>query len=159
MLTAELTGALLDYWVAQGEGICLHDAPHSKSCGNWGTDYTCTRCGKDPLTRPTVETWNPSNNWEQAGPIIERENIQLGPPTQSVHRHGGPNAGWGASGMWSACTWHKGVNGKRSIAHHETSPLVAAMRCYVISKFGSEVPGEPVAAPKLGEQEGGNSHE
>lgn len=76
--------------------------------------------------------WNPCENWQQAGPIIERENIQLGPPTGPVHRNPGGN---GQSGVWSACTWHRGVNGRRAIAHHETSPLIAAMRCFVKSKL------------------------
>jgi hypothetical protein len=134
MKVSELTGALLDYWVGQAEGkesyiysgYCFLPNPHREP-GDADGNY------------------QPSTNWKQAGPIIERENIQLGPPTQRVHRNGGPHAGWGASGIWSACTWHKGANDRRAIAHHETSPLIAAMRCYVASKYGEEVP-ESIAA-------------
>lgn len=96
---------------------------------------------------PYRSSWfYPSKVWDHGGPIIERERIQIGPPTQQVHHNGGPNAGWGESGIWSACTWHKGADGKRAIGHDKDSPLVAAMRCYVRSKFGDEVEADPVGA-------------
>lgn len=81
----------------------------------------------------------PTVDWNIAGPIIQRENIQLTPPTVRVHRNGGPHAGWGMSGVWGATTWHAGANGRRAIAYHESCPLVAAMRCYVSSKLGDEL--------------------
>ena len=60
-----------------------------------------------------------STDWAQGGPIIEREVICIG------------------SGM-DAPTWYanKGL-GK----YHQfgTTPLIAAMRCYVASKLGDEV--------------------
>lgn len=134
MKTAELTGALLDYWVARAEGY------------EWASDVASASARGVPAY---------STDWAHGGPIIERENIHLSPPTSRVHRHGGPNAGWGASGVWSACTWHKGANGRRSIAHHETSALVAAMCCYVVSKFGDEVSDTPqVAATGMEGMEG-----
>ena len=83
--------------------------------------------------------FNPARNWDEAGPLIEAENIMLSPPTSPVHRNGGPNAGNGISGIWGATTWHRGANGRRAIEHHETSPLIAAMRCYVASKLGDTV--------------------
>ncbi len=80
--------------------------------------------------------WNPAQDWDQAGRIIYEANIQLSPPTSPVHRNGGPNAGNGQSGMWSACTWHRGVSGRRAFGWHDTSPLIAAMRCFVELKLG-----------------------
>lgn len=121
MKTSELTGALLNYWVARAEGFA------------WADDIA-------PLAARGVPEY--ATDWALAGAIIERECIQIGPPTQRVHRNGGPNAGWGPSGVWSSCTWHMGANGQRSIAHDKNSPLVAAMRCYVASKFGDAVADE-----------------
>lgn len=131
----ELSGADLDLWVARADGIdaVLCD-PHKNGSRNAVTFYCRGHDG-----RIDGRSYRPSAHWSDGGPIIERENIQLGPPTQSVHRNGGPLSGWGESGMWSACTWHKGVNGRRAISHDKDSALVAAMRCYVKSKFGNEV--------------------
>jgi hypothetical protein len=129
----ELNGTDLDYWVARACGYTVKarasDFPNRLSYAT----------SADSEVWYWLSMFTPSKEWSQAGPIIERANIQLGPPTQSVHRNGGPNSGWGASGMWSACTWHKGVNGRRAISHDKESALVAAMRCYVKSKFGDEV--------------------
>lgn len=81
-----------------------------------------------------------STNWTLAGPIIEREEIGLLPPGHTVHRNGGPNAGWGPSGIWSATSWKLSKqDGRRASAWHGTSGLVAAMRLYVLCKLGDEV--------------------
>ena len=58
----------------------------------------------------------PSTDWSQGGPIIERERIRLDP-----------------RGVWVA--GHDSSNDEYS----GTTPLVAAMRCYVASKLGDEV--------------------
>ena len=62
------------------------------------------------------DNWRPSGNWAQAGPIIERERIELKPTY----------AGWAA------------FLGNKTFANGPT-PLIAAMRCYVASKIGDEV--------------------
>lgn len=61
--------------------------------------------------------FNPSENWSQGGPIIERENICL------VELNN--------TGIWRAFCGDKQVNGP--------TPLIAAMRCFVASKLGDEV--------------------
>lgn len=94
---------------------------------------------EDVKPEPFWTTFNPDVTWEDAGPLIHAGCIALSPPTSPVHRTGGPNAGNGIAGCWSATTWHKGANGRRSIESHETSPLVAAMRCYVASKLGDVI--------------------
>lgn len=65
--------------------------------------------------------FQPSLDWSQGGPIIERENIELKPTY----------AGWTA------------FLGNTLFANAST-PLIAAMRCYVASKLGDtvEVPDE-----------------
>lgn len=63
--------------------------------------------------------FNYSTNWAQGGPIIEQEGIRL-------HR--------GVSGMWWAATEEdpaRPVSGP--------TPLVAAMRVYVLSRVGNEI--------------------
>ena len=59
-----------------------------------------------------------STDWAQGGPIIEQEKID-------VWTHAGKE--------WSASV-DKGKNEYRG-----PTPLIAAMRCYVASKFGDEV--------------------
>ena len=58
----------------------------------------------------------PSTDWAQGGPIIERERIRLDP-----------------RGVWVA--GHDSSNDEYS----GTTPLIAAMRCFVASKLGDEV--------------------
>lgn len=68
----------------------------------------------------------PSTDWAQGGPIIEREGIQL--------------SGW--ESRWEAkLYWSKAAQGgpKRYWNMTGPNPLIAAMRCYVASKLGSEV--------------------
>lgn len=135
MKADELTGAVLDWAVALAEG------KDYSTCKDWG-NATVNELGRCSIAH---RNWNgakyfePSKNWGHGGPIIEREGITLSSPGSLVHRNGGPRSGWGPSGIWGATTWHKGVNGRRSIAHHETSPLIAAMRCFVQSKLGESI--------------------
>ena len=99
MKTSELTGAALDWAVAKCEdGL------------DWDDDRLCyvTEHGQD---------FEPSTNWAQGGPIIERERIGL--------RDDGGD-GWAADDYISATM-------------HGPTPLIAAMRCYVASKLGDEV--------------------
>lgn len=61
------------------------------------------------------EEFSPSTRWDQGGPLVESEGIDL------VKMHG---QGWHAE--------------LKRVAHGPT-PLIAAMRCYVASKLGEEV--------------------
>lgn len=56
---SELTGALLDYWVAKAEGL----DPEISAFG------ACLVTG--------VADYAPSINWAQGGPLIEKHNIPL----------------------------------------------------------------------------------
>lgn len=64
----------------------------------------------------------PSTNWAQGGPIIEKEKIISVPPGNYFSE-------------WVAIK--KKNRGKGS------TPLIAAMRCYVASKYGGEVKEKP----------------
>ena len=61
--------------------------------------------------------YSPSTDWAQGGAIIEREKIQI---KENGHGHWFAKIGKGK--------WMRG-----------TTPLIAAMRCYVASKLGDEV--------------------
>jgi hypothetical protein len=92
MKTNELTGNALDWAVAKCEGYRLDLVPE--------------------------DSYTPSTDWAQGGPIIEREGIEL------------------------TCTdeW-KAFMPFQSIPCDEDgpTPLIAAMRCYVASKLGEDV--------------------
>lgn len=57
MKTSELTGALLDYYVAEAEGML--------------------RMIKTDDLREKLGDYSPSTKWAHGGPILERERIQL----------------------------------------------------------------------------------
>lgn len=63
-----------------------------------------------------------SKEWAQGGPIIESEGIEL--------RHN-PYAG--------KSTWWLAIYPQQARGMNGPTPLVAAMRCYVASKFGDDV--------------------
>jgi len=139
-LVSELTGADLALWVARAEKMITEwvGAPANV----WIVREPDLRGLIGYIDGDTHNQYSPHEDWAQGGPIIERANISLHPPTSPVHRCGGPNAGPGQSGVWAACTWTRGTNGKRSFGTDDHSPLVAAMRCYVRYVFGDAVPDE-----------------
>lgn len=109
MKTSELTGAALDWAVAKCEG------PNSVAACYYDEDDL-------PMCRdeaPHME-WQPSTEWAQGGPIIEREWIDLHCVNDS---------------LWEAeCPAVGGL-----AMQNGYTPLIAAMRCYVASKLGDEV--------------------
>ena len=94
MKTSELTGAALDWAVSEAEGVSyadyMEDGPINQR--KWSTD------------------------WAQAGPIIEREGIELSPDE--------------SHNMWCAFMTNEGVG----YEYWGPTPLIAAMRCYVASR-------------------------
>ena len=136
--TSELKGAALDWAVAKCEGLAIHkDAVLNGVIkrGVWLSGLNI-----DPNNWTQLAMFNPSTDWSQGGPIIEREDISF----RKYHR---PDSE--AHGKYYArvcresgtmVSWHK------TTGHQMTgpSPLIAAMRCYVASKLGDavEVPEE-----------------
>ena len=74
------------------------------------------QCPVDEYTAVWMTNRRYSTDWLLGGPIIEREKIEL--------EYGGPE--------WWACI-------KADEDFSGTTPLIAAMRCYVASKLGDEV--------------------
>lgn len=100
--TSDLEGAALDWAVAKAEG-------------NVRLQYD----SREGLIINNILGWipyRPSVAWQQGGPIIERERIEL--------EHDGFK--W-----WARIRADEDFNGP--------TPLIAAMRCYVKSKLGDEV--------------------
>lgn len=89
--------------------------------GGSALDWAVTKCEgfsayKDPFVFHEIPKY--STDWAQGGPIIEREGFVL--------------AFVSASKSW-VC--HKRI----SKQFHGTTPLIAAMRCYVASKLSDKV--------------------
>lgn len=108
MKTSELQGPSLDWAVAKCWGLNVY------------LDDGMVRLIGHAFDRHYV-FWTPSTDWEQAGPIIEREMITVE---------------W-IGEDWMACIWCD----EKFLG---PTPLIAAMRAYVASKLGDEVevPGE-----------------
>ena len=109
--TSELTRAALDWVVAKCEGITPIAVKKKYSEG-----YILYSL---PASTVPLEY---SSKWSQGGPIIERECITL------VNADG--------DDVWSAYPI-----ADNPVAHRKSgpTPLIAAMRCYVASKFGDTV--------------------
>lgn len=104
--TSELTGAMLDAAVAKAEGKTFG---LMSLVGDLSQGITVQRSDAD------IDVYySPSTVWNDGGPIIERERID-------ITSHGdGWSAGYGQ-------------------AEYGQTPLIAAMRAYVASKLGDEV--------------------
>ena len=110
---SELEGNWLDAAVALAEGMSVHNIN-----GEFYVSYQAGDEGEE--LAPHF-----SSSWNLAGPIIEREWICIDPEGTHVVAHH----------QWTAIkddainrNWHTG-----------RTPLIAAMRAYVESKFGDEV--------------------
>ena len=113
--TSELIDKKLDYVVAKIEsGI----EPEYFNGSVWITTGNF-------FTRVRRNIFEPSTNWSQGGPIIERGRIQVFP-------HNGASDWCGVI--------HVPRDGYTGILTQDgPTPLIAAMRCYIASKLGNEV--------------------
>src|SRR5262245_11416510 len=115
MKVNQLDGALLDYWVAKVAMATFGD--RSPIYRVTLTPGSCCITNHNPYT--------PSKCWSQGGPIIERERIMfhesgdaLEAPVQGKIR-ASVSRGFGTTYLQDGPTH-----------------LIAAMRCYVMSRFG-----------------------
>lgn len=124
MKTAEATELQLDWLVAKCIGY-LHIkifAPSRPSDRGW-IDVKFN-------TEATTARFDPSVNWEFGGPIIEREKIDIAYTCD----------GWYANMFDRTKDEIAGYAGETLLCCGDGStPLIAAMRCYVASKLGDEV--------------------
>ena len=114
MKTSELTGAALDWAVAKCEhAIKRHK--YGSPCFNPDTKRIYETEGLQQIG----VNFAPSTNWAQGGPIIEREKIATD---------------WSEGNDWCAS-----CESNPTRIFSATTPLIAAMRCYVASKLGAEI--------------------
>lgn len=118
MKTAELQGAALDWAVAKCEGAT--NLWYDTVATHW-----ITLDGKDRALRSGwAQSYLPSTDWSQGGPIIERENICLTHPKYDC---------------WTAIGQDSTDLDAPLYQEDGPTPLIAAMRCFVSSKLGDEV--------------------
>lgn len=128
---SEATDIQLDWLVAMWEGRTLVRDPmgfgiHTSEGGYWiwgeGTDAFGGTVAKSCYLK-IGRDYSPSTNWSQSGPIIEQEKISINCPNDK---------GWFARDY----LWKVHTSG--------FTPLIAAMRCLVVSKMSDivEVPDE-----------------
>lgn len=121
MKVSELQGAALDIWVARAQGetyarvVGIHESERVE-------------------VRPNaVSAWTrfaPSSNWAQGGPIIEREGFGVAKFYEPADGHIPDGGEWGALTL------------DDEIRSDGPTPLVAAMRLYVMVHFGEVVSEE-----------------
>jgi hypothetical protein len=141
--TDELEGAMLDAAVAMAEAWTFHRNKHDgitvnrpdgsrDEVGNYPPKFDAgTGHALAPVSIAAVmETGSffPSTDWAQGGPIIERERMHVSPNFVQGDYYG----------HWKAIVFGFADQGNRADALGD-SPLRAAMRAYVVSKFGDEV--------------------
>lgn len=102
---SEATPLQVDYLVAKID-LPAHDDE---------TNMLLVTCGDDNGWR-----FQPTSDWSQGGPIIERECI-------AIHR----------DMRFAETIWVAGIPFNQNLSG--PTPLIAAMRCYVASKLGEEV--------------------
>lgn len=113
--TAELEGRYLDWAVALAFGV-----------------------GKVALIRPSGEPFEPSSNWAHGGPIIELEQISLWKGRWEGATARGMPEGWIAYIDADAVAYNGEARTEGRVTGNGPTPLIAAMRAFVVSKLGDE---------------------
>lgn len=131
MKVAELDGALLDLWVALADGEVLapgHPMPDPNSGTYW------LKMGRFASVKPCPQY---SLRWADGGEIIDRERVEL--------LYYGKDGVAITGNPWEAQIGNDThyIDQGPGDAIGGPTPLVAAMRAYVTSKFGEEVPDAP----------------
>ncbi len=111
--TNELIGPALDWAVAKCEGFKYELYEHNRK--KW----------KNGLYRP--QHWQPSTDWAQGGPIIERSSTHIWTSRKDAAYAGHPDSYWVAEMTEIGDIWWG------------PTPLIAAMRCIVAGKLGDTV--------------------
>lgn len=129
MRTADLIGPALDWAVAKCEGVENPVYDFAPAPGDKDFDPDKDYSDFFYISGPTKQgPFNPSENWSQGGPIIERERIVIDT------EHGDP---WRARFGRARITF----DGRAHHYHHQDgpTPLIAAMRCFAVSRLGEDV--------------------
>jgi hypothetical protein len=133
--TRELTGAALDWAVAQCEGAT--SGSHDTVVTYWvklnGKDRALSGGWADS------QNYQPSTDWAHGGPIIERTGISVRPPRDVMGANGcvimTKAAGWFAT----TYTTYPDGDTLPGVSANGATALQAAMRCYVAAQLGDTV--------------------
>jgi hypothetical protein len=109
-------GPLLDYWVAMAAGY----DPAYQADSDEGERVLISKCHhQGELVSVPPRAFRPSTSWADAGPIIERERIEL---------------------LSDFGRWMARHERREDYSRADASPLVTAMRAYLAWEYGDEVP-------------------
>jgi hypothetical protein len=129
MKTANLTGALLDFWTARAEGVPadqLEIRPVQRPDPRT-PDAICVRyLMGDWGPTVAVSRYDPSTNWGRSGPLIEKHGIELENLVDPVR--------------WAAAIW---TDSRTNRYGYGDTPLIAICRAVVSAAFGDEVEDLP----------------
>lgn len=137
MKVSELSGAELDYWVAKVEG---YNAQLSKTCpvADYAVYEDSISCWiespideDDPSEGNYWELYEPSWMWHTGGLLIEKYEIRI---SCADNKKWWAERRIGKDGETQFCT-----SFYRAVVEQGSTPLIAAMRCLVASKYGDEV--------------------
>ena len=138
--TSELTGELLDAAVAKAEGrLILEDEPgwpkgdYLAMRKQWGGQHVVRwygGAGELGGWEPLINQGSPSTRWDDGGPIIERERIDIAAPDE-----------FSEDERWFAGIYHGSARHAtpRNCEMRGETGLIAAMRAFVVLKLGEEV--------------------
>jgi len=121
MQTSELIGEALNWAVGMANGWARYDSPFQQPDGRFR--WTLMFKNAEPCMKDFA-SFEPSIEWAQGGPIIERELISLDCQFDVNE--------------WYAWTPAPEQETGEARARGDT-PLIAAMRCYVASQLGDDV--------------------
>lgn len=117
MKVSELSGAQLDYWVAKALGL----KPIADDDPEYGVRIDPYVPEGMEMEGPWYDRFAPSKFWQQGGPIIDRDDIQLG--------------GYGTNRQAEIRD-----DSKPWVLQWGETTLIAAMRAKVAHVYGEEVP-------------------
>lgn len=143
MRTSELIGPALDWAVALALGETIYmrrdfmKARHAYLESSADLGWHLITQGNDPIiadlaTGATKFLPNYSTDWSAGGPIIEGEKIGVGYDRDRVFDSGEAIERWLAAVPFKTLVDHEWNE-------YGPTPLIAAMRCFVVSKLGDEV--------------------
>jgi|SRR5687768_15613718 len=116
MRTEKLEGIMLDYWIAKAKEYTLEPYLSGYRMRDKEGDVVGF---VGPLGVTTLCNYSPSTNWSQGGPILEDNAITVTPIS---------DAEWMAEEHITLCN-------ARGFSY-----LISGMRCYLVSKYGEELP-------------------
>ena len=127
-----LEGAQLDYWVTKAVGKNVSDVEFVEcyDVNDPDNEYLCPKGWvEDDEGGFQMDDYSPSTNWQQGGPLIEEHGILVQPISVQL------------SSPMTVTKWGAFVKffGSEVDEYEGSTPLIAAMRCIVSSKYGDEV--------------------